>query len=73
MLLSDNIWVETWNSATPLPAYKQKRLFDDTREAEKLLHFLAGLSPASIALHLMPVFLHSAISVVQERQSTLVC
>ena len=73
MLLPDNLWVETWSSAHLLPAYKQKRLFDDTREAEKLLHFMAGLSPAGVALLLMPVLLHSALVAIRERQGVCVC
>ncbi|XP_064389082.1 rab3 GTPase-activating protein catalytic subunit-like [Halichondria panicea] len=68
MLQPDNLWVEAWLSTTPLPAYKQKRLFDDTREAEKLLHFLAGLSPCQLALLLMPSLLHSAIATIMSRQ-----
>ncbi len=71
MLQPDNLWVEAWLSTTPLPAYKQKRLFDDTREAEKLLHFLAGLSPCQLALLLMPSLLHSAIATIMSRQGTV--
>lgn len=40
MQLDDNIWVEMWQNARPVPANRQKRLFDDTREAEKVLQFL---------------------------------
>ena len=62
-----NMWVESWESTTPIPAYKQKRLFDDTKEAEKVLHFLSGLKPAELALLLLPSLLHSAILALQEK------
>eukprot|EP00731_Ephydatia_muelleri_P020222 Em0012g1047a len=45
MQQTDNIWIESWQLATPLPAYKQKRLFDDTREAEKVLHYFEKFHP----------------------------
>ena len=44
-----NIWQETWENAMPVPARRQKRLFDDTREAEKVIQFLAQLKPGDVA------------------------
>ena len=67
MLHADNVWMETWQSATPLPAYRQRRLFDDTKEAEKVLHFFTNLSPCELALHLMSMLLHSALERVEGR------
>ena len=69
MLQPDNIWVESWQSATPVPAYKQKRLFDDTREAEKVLHYLGGLQLSDVALALIAMLLHSALIALQKKQS----
>jgi Rab3 GTPase-activating protein catalytic subunit len=37
MSVPGNIWVEVWSNAKPVPARKQKRLFDDTKEAENVL------------------------------------
>ena len=37
MRIPGNIWLETWQTAKPVPARRQKRLFDDTKEAEKVL------------------------------------
>jgi Rab3 GTPase-activating protein catalytic subunit len=37
MKIPNNVWVEVWRSATPAPARRQKRLFDDTKEAENVL------------------------------------
>ena len=53
----------------PLAAYKQKRLFDDTKEAEKVLHSLAGLRVCDVALFMMPVVLHAALETLGTRQS----
>ena len=43
MRIPGNIWTETWHSAKPVPARRQKRLFDDTKEAEKV-YFLILLT-----------------------------
>ena len=69
----NNAWVEAWQDATPLAAYKQKRLFDDTKEAEKVLHSLAGLRVCDVALSVMPVVLHAALETLGTRQSECVC
>lgn len=45
MLLPGNTWLEVWATAKPVPALRQKRLFDETTEAEKALHFLESQSP----------------------------
>ena len=37
MQLPDNLWVEVWEQARPVPVRRQKRLFDDGKEAEKVL------------------------------------
>ena len=31
-----NMWAEVWPSARPVPVRRQKRLFDETKEAEKV-------------------------------------
>lgn len=36
MKIPGNMWVEVWETAKPIPARRQRRLFDDTREAEKV-------------------------------------
>lgn len=61
MLISDNTWLQMWESAKPVPANRQKRLFDDTREAEKVLHYLESKTLAQITEHLLPVLSHVAI------------
>ena len=36
MNITGNVWIETWNNANPVPVRRQKRLFDDTKEAENV-------------------------------------
>ena len=36
MQLPDNLWLEVWQQARPVPVRRQKRLFDDRKEAEKV-------------------------------------
>ncbi|KAF5298392.1 hypothetical protein FQR65_LT01170 [Abscondita terminalis] len=61
MLISDNAWLQMWDSAKPVPANRQKRLFDDTREAEKVLHFLDSRTLSQIFEMLFPIVSHAAI------------
>lgn len=60
MLLPGNPWVETWEVARPVPASKQRRLFDETREAEQVLHFLRSKSVSAVVELLMPGILRAA-------------
>lgn len=39
MKIPGNMWVEAWETARVTPARRQKRLFDDTKEAEKVFFF----------------------------------
>nr|KAG5694651.1 hypothetical protein BaRGS_003929 [Batillaria attramentaria] len=68
MQIPGNMWVEVWQSARPVPARRQKRLFDDTKEAEKVLHFLAGLRPGEMVLHLLPMLVHASILKLAEME-----
>ena len=36
MKIPGNMWIETWDTAKSCPARRQRRLFDDTTEAEKV-------------------------------------
>lgn len=36
MKVPGNLWIDVWSTAQPVPVRRQKRLFDDTREAEKV-------------------------------------
>ncbi|XP_014601093.1 PREDICTED: rab3 GTPase-activating protein catalytic subunit isoform X1 [Polistes canadensis] len=61
MLIPENAWSTTWASAQPVPAHRQKRLFDDTREAEKVLHFLSSRRLGQVARLLLPSLTHAAL------------
>ncbi|XP_028991028.1 rab3 GTPase-activating protein catalytic subunit isoform X2 [Betta splendens] len=69
MMIPGNMWVETWQTARVVPARRQKRLFDDTKEAEKVLHYLAVQKPADVTRHLLPCIFHSAILKLKEEES----
>lgn len=71
MLIEDNIWTEMWLSAKPVPAHRQKRLFDDTREAEKVLQFLDLRTISQICELIIPVLSHTAIYRLMEECQSL--
>ncbi|XP_071942593.1 rab3 GTPase-activating protein catalytic subunit-like [Antedon mediterranea] len=68
MKIPGNTWQEVWNQAKPCPAHRQRRLFDDTKEAEKVLHFLSSMTLGDLALHLIPVLIHSALIRVEQAE-----
>ncbi|CAF1582326.1 unnamed protein product [Adineta ricciae] len=59
MQLPDNLWTEVWQQARPIPVRRQKRLFDDGKEAEKILQKLSSLTPGEVLEQLIPVLLHT--------------
>ncbi|XP_071319577.1 rab3 GTPase-activating protein catalytic subunit [Trachinotus anak] len=68
MKIPGNMWVEAWETARVTPARRQRRLFDDTKEAEKVLHYLAVQKPADLTRHLLPCILHAAILKLKEEE-----
>ncbi|XP_065886522.1 rab3 GTPase-activating protein catalytic subunit-like isoform X3 [Dysidea avara] len=60
-----NTWLEAWQIAEPLPVSRQKKLFDHTTEAEKVLHYLESLRPVDISLQLIPLLIMVGIGEVQ--------
>jgi Rab3 GTPase-activating protein catalytic subunit len=61
MQIKGNMWLHVWEAAQPVPARRQKRLFDETREAEKVLHFLESQKLSAVAQLLLPALTHAAI------------
>ncbi|XP_013098315.2 rab3 GTPase-activating protein catalytic subunit [Stomoxys calcitrans] len=56
-----NTWQKVWEQAKPVPALRQKRLFDDTLEGYKVLSYLESRNMGEIfGLTVVPL-LHSAI------------
>nr|CAB3265374.1 rab3 GTPase-activating protein catalytic subunit-like [Phallusia mammillata] len=71
MRIPGNLWVTTWSSARPVPAHRQKRIFDDTKEAEKVLHFLTNLKPAEITQMLLPMCVQETLLILRASSSNL--
>jgi len=69
MLIPGNTWQTVWTSAKAVPARRQKRLFDDTKEAEKILHFLESQTLGSIGQLTIPPLFHSAFIKLQKEAS----
>lgn len=61
MNIPGNTWQTVWSSAKPVPARRQKRLFDDTKEAEKVLHFLESQTLGSIGQLAVAALFHSSL------------
>lgn len=57
MQLPDNLWIEVWQQARSKPVRRQKRLFDDRKEAEKVLQSLSILTPGELLEQLLPIVL----------------
>ncbi|KAI0241981.1 hypothetical protein L0F63_003953 [Massospora cicadina] len=54
----DNLWQELWQRAEPVPAHRQKPLFNPDTEGEKALHYLEHLTVFELLRLLLPtVFL----------------
>lgn len=70
MKIEGNLWLTMWEASKPVPARRQKRLFDDTKEGEKVLHFLSSLQPQDVVLHLLPMCFHEAILVLRSKTSS---
>ncbi|XP_043086418.1 LOW QUALITY PROTEIN: rab3 GTPase-activating protein catalytic subunit-like [Puntigrus tetrazona] len=70
MKIPGNMWVEAWETARATPARRQKRLFDDTKEAEKVLHYLSQQKASDLTRHLLPCVLHAALLKIKEEESS---
>ncbi|XP_055612781.1 rab3 GTPase-activating protein catalytic subunit [Uranotaenia lowii] len=66
MLIPGNTWQSVWQSAKPVPARRQKRLFDDAKEAEKVLHYLESRTIGQISQITMASLFHTAILTLAE-------
>lgn len=65
MLLPGNMWKEVWDNSIPVPACRQKCLFDDVKESEKVLHFFESHKNLSDVFSLLlPTLLHAGLYVV---------
>ncbi|XP_046860170.1 rab3 GTPase-activating protein catalytic subunit-like [Xenia sp. Carnegie-2017] len=73
MRVPGNIWQENWNNARGCPVRRQKRLFDETKEAEKVLHYLSGLRPAEVATQLLSSLFQASIRRISNAGDTEDC
>lgn len=61
MTTEGNTWQKVWEQAQPVPVARQRRLFDDTNEALKVLHYLETRNMSEIyGLTIIPT-LHTGI------------
>lgn len=61
MTTEGNTWQKVWEQAQAVPVSRQKRLFDDTNEALKVLHYLETRKMHEIYNLTVIPLLHSAI------------
>jgi len=61
MTTEGNTWQKVWEQAQAVPISRQKRLFDDTNEALKVLHYLETRKMHEIYNLTIVPLLHSAI------------
>lgn len=65
MLLPGNMWREVWDTSIPVPACRQKCLFDDTKESEKVLHFFESCKHlGDVFCLLLPTLVHAALHTI---------
>ena len=64
--------VEVWNSAKSVPVRKQKRLFDDTKEAEKVFEWLNMLTICNIVQELLPMLFYSSVLCVLKESKEII-
>jgi Rab3 GTPase-activating protein catalytic subunit len=48
MRRSGNLWIELWREAKPVPVFRQRALFDATREGERVLAWMESLTQARL-------------------------
>ncbi|XP_058056659.1 rab3 GTPase-activating protein catalytic subunit-like [Anopheles bellator] len=70
MQIPGNTWRTVWDGARPVPARRQKRLFDDTKEAEKVLHFLESRAIGQIAELTVATLFHVALDTAKLEAAT---
>uniref|UniRef100_A0AC35U3N6 Rab3 GTPase-activating protein catalytic subunit n=1 Tax=Rhabditophanes sp. KR3021 TaxID=114890 RepID=A0AC35U3N6_9BILA len=57
-----NLWQLTWNNCKPIPVSQQPRLFNDTKEALKILDSFERISLKELSAYILPVAFTSAIN-----------
>ena len=63
MRVQGNIWEDNWHNARPCPVRRQRRLFNETKEAEKVTDSFKQHS-CDIALFICGIFLRFSFKVL---------
>lgn len=72
MQLPGNMWKEVWDTSIPVPACRQKCLFDDNKESEKVLQFFEFYKNLSDVFSLLlPTLIHAALHIVINDESVI--
>ncbi|GAQ90863.1 hypothetical protein KFL_006940020 [Klebsormidium nitens] len=61
---ADSFWGELWERAEALPVTDQRPLFDHTREAEKVLHYLDTIEPQDLLPQMLATAFYSALDLL---------
>lgn len=64
----DNMWIQLWRSVEPLPAQKQKLLFDHTREGEKVIHYLETIRPYQLLAQMICTAFSCIVDILYEAE-----
>jgi Rab3 GTPase-activating protein catalytic subunit len=55
MQVGNNIWIDTWHNARPIPVSAQSRLFNEAKEAHAILQFFKELTVRDLIDLIKPV------------------
>ncbi|KAE9073764.1 hypothetical protein PF010_g24944 [Phytophthora fragariae] len=61
----EHLWQQMWESSSPVPASRQKRLFDPVQESEKVYHYMETLSPHELFHQMLAGAISSSVFVVE--------
>ena len=62
-------WRRLWNAAQPVPAHRQRPLFQPSLEGERALHFLETLPPAAVLSELFVLAFNGALGVLEKAEA----
>uniref|UniRef100_A0A914LZF3 Rab3 GTPase-activating protein catalytic subunit n=1 Tax=Meloidogyne incognita TaxID=6306 RepID=A0A914LZF3_MELIC len=69
MKLPGNLWQENWRMVRPIPASKQNRLFNETKEVEQILQHFSTIKLKDLIDLLLPVVIVQTIEVLIRESS----
>lgn len=69
MKLPGNLWQENWRMVRPIPASRQNRLFNETKEVEQILQYFSTIKLKDLIDLLLPVVIVQTIEVLIRESS----